>query len=344
MIYSIFPKADTTCYQQYPTKNTGLDEILELEKIVSSSMVAGLYNTRILMNWDLNELSASLDASNINPGKFYLNLYVADINTPETNYDIDFSRMYNAYWSTGIGKSTHNPITKDGASWTYYSGNSTWTNESGPTGSTDLVTTINGTGEDIRADLTALVNNVWSYSDNPGILIQRPPSQEIDGKRYGNIKFFSSNTSTVYRPKLDICYDDHLWSTGSLTALDIDRDYFVYLRNNIETLKIDTTAKFRFEAKEKYPAKTYVTSVTSAANKYLPSSSYYSVVDLKTGETIIPFDTTYTKISCDATSNYANLTLSGLYPNRRYSFIVRVDDAEGFAKYHNLETSFMVVE
>jgi hypothetical protein len=80
------------------------------------------------------------------------------------------------------------------------------------------------------------------------------------------------------------------------------------------------------------------------SNKYLPSSSYYSVVDVKTGETIIPFDTTYTKISCDATSNYANLTLSGLYPNRRYSFTIRVDDSEGFAKYHNLETSFMVVE
>ena len=340
MIYSIFPKADTTCYQQYPTKNTGLDEILELEKVVSSSIVAGLYNTRILMDFDLYNLSQSLT---IHPGKFYLNLYVADINTPEPS-SIQYGFPQDTGWTSGNGKSTHNPITKDGASWTYSTGTTTWTGGNGPETNSAIHIIHSESIKDVRADLTGLINSTWGISANPGLLIKRTYAQETDGKKYGNIKFFSSNTSTVYRPKLDICYDDHLWSTGSLTALDIDRDYFVYLRNNIETLKIDTTAKFRFEAREKYPAKTYVTSATSAANKYLPSSSYYSVVDLKTGETIIPFDTTYTKISCDATSNYANLTLSGLYPNRRYSFIVRVDDAEGFAKYHNLETSFMVVE
>lgn len=344
MIYSIFPKADTTCYQQYPTKNTGLDEILELEKIVSSSAIHGLYNTRILMNWDFYELSASLNTSNIDPEKFYLNLYVANINTPETDYDINFSRIYNAAWSTGIGKSTHNPITKDGASWKYYSGTSTWLNTSGPTGSTDVVTTITGTGKDIRADLTSLVRNVWTYSANPGILIQRPYEQEIDGKKYGNIKFFSNDTSTIYRPRLDICYDDHSWVTGSLSALDTTKDYFVYLKNNFETLKIDTTTRFRFEAKEKYPAKTYTTSTTSISSEYFPSSSYYSLVDVKTGETIIPFDTTYTKISCDAVGNYANLTLSGLYPDRLYKFIIRVDGTDGMVKYHDLENILKVVE
>ena len=72
MIYSIFPKSDTTCYERYPTKNTGLDEILELEKIVSSSTIAGLHNTRILMDFGLYSLSQSLVASSITPDKFYV--------------------------------------------------------------------------------------------------------------------------------------------------------------------------------------------------------------------------------------------------------------------------------
>jgi hypothetical protein len=340
MIYSIFPKADTTCYEQYPTKNTGLDEILELEKIVSSSTIAGLYNTRILMDFDLYNLSQSLT---ITPGKFYLNLYIADKNTPETS-SIQYGYPEDTGWTSGIGKSTHNPITKDGANWTYSTGTTTWTGGNGPETNSAIVTTRDESIKDIRADLTGLINSTWGISENPGLLIKRTLAQETDGKRYGYLKFFSNDTSTIYRPRLDICYDDHIWSTGSLAALDTTKDYFVYLKNNFETLKIDTTTRFRFEAKEKYPAKVYVTSATSTSNKYFPSSSYYSIVDVKTGEIIIPFDTTYTKISCDATSNYANLTLSGLYPNRRYRFVIRIDGSDDLIKYHNLETTFQVVE
>jgi len=340
MIYSIFPKADTTCYQQYPTKNTGLDEILELEKIVSSSTIHGLYNTRILMDFDLYNLSQSLT---INPAKFYLNLYVADRNTPEPS-SIQYGYPVDTEWNSGIGKSTHNPITKDGASWTYSTGTTTWTGGNGPETNSAIHITHSESIKDVRADLTGLINSTWDISANPGLLIKRTLAQETDGKKYGNIKFFSNDTSTIYRPRLDICYDDHSWVTGSLSALDTTKDYFVYLKNNFETLKIDTTTRFRFEAKEKYPAKTYTTSTTSISSEYFPSSSYYSLVDVKTGETIIPFDTTYTKISCDAVGNYANLTLSGLYPDRLYKFIIRVDGTDGMVKYHDLENILKVVE
>ena len=343
MIYSIFPKADTTCYQRYKTLNAGLDEILDLEKIVSSSKVAGLSNTRILMDFDLYNLSQSLATTNISPGKFYLNLYVATKNTP-VDSQILYGYLQDPNWTSGTGKTTHNPISKVGASWEYMNDADAWTGASGPITNSAITTTLPASKSDIRADLTSLISSVWQISDNPGLIIQRPAAEELDGKRYGSIKFFSNDTSTVYRPKLDICYDDHTWSTGSLSALDTTKDYFVYLKNGQQILKLDTTSKFRFEAKEKYPTKTYVTSTTSTANKYIPSSSYYSIIDVKTGETIIPFDTTYTKISCDAMGNYANLTLSGLYPNRRYNFAIRVDGSDGEIKYHNLETSFMVVE
>lgn len=345
MIYSIFPKADTTCYERYPNKNTGLDEILELEKIVSSSTISGLYNTRILMDFDLYNLSQSLNTEGISPSKFYLNLYVADKNTPEPS-SIQYGYPENTDWVAGIGKSTHNPETKDGASWKYRTGTSEWTGAdgAGPENNSAITITLSESKNDVRADLTGLINSSWDISANPGILIRRPLAQEQDGKRYGYLKFFSNDTSTVYRPKLDICYNDHLWVTGSLSALDTTKDCFVYLKNNYQSLKIDSTVKFRFEAREKYPAKTYGSSTSNLVTKYFPSSSYYSLVDYKTGEVVIPFDTTYTKISCDAIGNYANLKLSGLYPDRLYKFNVRVDNLDGTTKYHEIEHIFKVVE
>ena len=343
MIYSIFPKADTTCYERHPNKNTGLDEILELEKIVSSSTIAGLYNTRILMDFDLYNLSQSLNAEGINPGKFYLNLYIADKNTPEPS-SIQYGFPQDTDWVAGIGKSTHNPETKDGASWNYRTGTSAWTGGNGPETNSAITVTLDESKEDVRADLTGLINSTWGIAANPGILIKRTKAQEQDGKRYGYLKFFSNDTSTVYRPKLDICYNDHSWVTGSLSALDTTKDCFVYLKNNYQSLKIDSTVKFRFEAREKYPTKTYGTSTSNLETKYFPSSSYYSLVDYKTGEVVIPFDTTFTKISCDATGNYANLKLSGLYPDRLYKFNVRMDNSDGTTKYHDIDHIFKVVE
>lgn len=342
MIYSIFPKADTTCYERYPTKNTGLDEILELEKIVSSSTIAGLHNTRILMDFGLYSLSQSLVASSITPDKFYLNLYVADMNTPETS-SIQYGYVNDSGWNAGIGKSTHNPITTDGASWTYSTGTTTWTDGAGPQTGSSVSTTYTASVKDVRADLTTLVKQTYVMASNPGLIISRPLAQEQDGKRYGYIKFFSNDTSTIYKPRLEIHYDDHSWSTGSLSALDTTKDYFVYMHQPYKTLKINSTCKFRFEAKERYPAKTYITSATTTTSKYFPSESFYSVVDYKTGETVVPFDTTYTKISCDSTGNFANLKLSGLYPDRFYKFSIRIDSSDG-VHYHDLEELFQVVE
>mgnify|MGYP000312165520 CR=1 FL=1 len=47
---------------------------------------------------------------------------------------------------------------------------------------------------------------------------------------------------------------------------------------------------------------------------YLPTSSYYQLEDYKTGEVIYPLGE-YTKISCDSTSNYFNISLFWNDPN-----------------------------
>ena len=76
--------------------------------------------------------------------------------------------------------------------------------------------------------------------------------------------------------------------------------------------------------------------------KYLPSTSYYSVVDAETEQVIVPFDTNYTKLSCDSSGNYFNFWFNGLQPERFYKFCFRVDQG-GNIRYYDDNFYFKVV-
>jgi hypothetical protein len=55
----------------------------------------------------------------------------------------------------------------------------------------------------------------------------------------------------------------------------------------------------------------------------LPTSSYYAIKDLDTNEIIINFDDQYTKISSDSNSNYFDIYMSGLEPERYYAILIK---------------------
>jgi len=342
MIYSIFPKHTATAYERYPKMNTSRDEILELNKTVSSSEVSGTFNTKILMDFDLYANSQSMVTEGNTASAYFLNLYTSTTNTPDNSFTINLGPVANA-WTPGLGRSTHLPITKTGVAWSYPSTGNTWTNDTASfTGTTHEIENSNII-KDLRVNITTAVQELEvSSGADKGILVSRTPEQELNGNKYGHVNFYSAETTTVYKPRLEIHYDDNTFVTGSLTALDLAKEHYIYQVNNPGTYKINTTSKFRFIGREKYPAATY-TSSTPAVVEYLPTSSYYSLVDVRTGETVVPFDTTYTKISCDATGNFANLRLSGIYPDRLYQFHIRVDN-NGTSGYHILDDMFRVYE
>ncbi len=60
--------------------------------------------------------------------------------------------------------------------------------------------------------------------------------------------------------------------------------------------------------------------------------------DVKTEDMVINFDTSYTKISCDATSSYFNMYMNGLEPERYYKVLIRTTlaDGESFEVDNNL--------
>jgi len=343
MIYSIFPKHTATVYERYPKMNTSRDEILELKKTVSSSEVVGTFNTKILLDFNLVEHSASNLSSGISPTKYSLTMYTANSNTPIDSFTYQLSDVSQA-WGPGLGRSTHNPKTNEGISWNHpSSSNSVWPGSAIPNVGNSSYNTSGSFKTDLTADVTTLINSIKiSEATDNGILLSRTDVEMADGNKYGYVNFYSAETATVYKPRLGVHYDDSIFVTGSLTALDLTKEHYIYQAINPGTYKISSTPKFRFTGRAKYPTATY-TSSTAALVEYLPTSSYYSLVDVRTGETVIPFDTTYTKISCDAAGNFANLKLSGLYPKRLYQFHIRVDN-NGTSGYHILDDMFRVYE
>ena len=58
MIYHLYSDQDATIYEKEPTLNAGLDEVLELEKVVTSTSIIEV--SRILINFNASQSIASL--------------------------------------------------------------------------------------------------------------------------------------------------------------------------------------------------------------------------------------------------------------------------------------------
>ena len=187
-----------------------------------------------------------------------------------------------------------------------------------------------GSSTDINLDVTDAVNlwisgsNVGDVIDNNGLLLRFSDADAIDPNVNGYIRYFSRDTHTIYVPRLIMYWDNSTFTTGSLTGLNTD-SYIVY--TDIKPQYKDTeVAKIRIYARDKYPRKSPTNLSPFQTVKYLPTSSYYTVLDAATDEAIIPYDNIYNKISCDSTSNFIHIDMSGFMPERYYRLEFKLID------------------
>ena len=367
MHYFEFGKRDTTLYSGGTTasRNTGLDEILEINKVVNNNgTVANV--SRILIDFDLTYISQSIQDGKIpSTAKYYLNLYDA------TSEEVEAEQPFHIYmvsgsWKQGTGKLDHDPVTQDGASYQYrdHEAKTPWVTGSVLTdGGAWFTASVDGQYEvsssynltfdkkDIRADVTDLVNNhIYSSSvyPNNGFIVKREDSgshgdhpsssmfdfdagQEGDSSRLGNLKYFSRETHTIYPPKLEVVWDDSSWSTGSLSALsstDLER-LKVYFKNMRKEYKENSIVKFRVVGRELYPSSSFDATPTELTVKYLPSSSTeYEIKDADTEEVIVPFGSG-SRISCDSDGNFFRVQMNGFQAERNYRFCIKVVSGSG---------------
>ena len=385
MHYFEFNKRDATIYSGATTssRNTGLDEILEINKeVADNGTVQNI--SRILIDFDYSYISQSIQSGKIPAtAKYYLNLFDATSDEVEAEQNVFVYMVSGSAWKQGTGKLDHDPVTQDGVSYQYRDheaktpwvtgsvltdGGAWWTGSQGGQYSVSSSYALTFDKKDLRVDVTDLVkNHIYSSSafPNRGFLVKReslytgssdfsynPGSDttkdESSSDRLGNLKYFGRETHTIYPPKLEVMWDDSSWSTGSLSPLvtaDLER-LKIYFKNLRTEYKEGSKVKFRVVGRELYPTTAFATSPAELTAKYLPSASiFYEVKDADTEEVIIPFGTG-SRISCDSTGNFFNLWLDGFQAERNYRFCVKVVSGSGTTEtinYYDDDYEFRVV-
>ena len=374
-----YAEKDTTLYEKHENRNTGIDEILQLVKITCGSRHEGqilstTYNSRVLIDFgtEITAISNAITAGdipainngNITSASVFLNLHAADANDLLQSYSIKAYPISES-WDNGGGYYADTPETKIGSSWLYRSGDDVagtgvaWKTGSAHSSNTSPGTTeirgggtwITGSGyeasqsfqnesPDIRMNITDIVGK-WTSSTitNNGLIVKRPYAAEQDGNVYGNLKFFSRESHTIYVPRLEVCWDDQI-NQDTLAAITADT-YVPYIKNIKSEYRTSEIARFRVGVRPEFPTKSYTTGSWYHTKERFPRSSSYSIYDSVTHDVIIQDETEWgnstTKISNDGNGSYFNLRMDSFMPERYYKIqlkCVRANDTQTFDDFY----------
>ena len=367
--YSIFPEKDSTIYS-HPNRtglNTGRDEVLELLEEKSSTAEL-YYPSRFLIKFKNTEIKDIIEnKTNGIPFNTHLEVFSTEHKALHANHIVQVYAVSQS-WDEGTGRFKSNPSSSNGVTWdmrtdTGSSARAIWTTSSFATNSTgsscDFMVSGGGTwwtGTNYIAetsfsnadnlDLDINVTNLVKFFsasyyqgatyptgiENEGFIIKKPIATECDASSsFGELQYFSADTHTIYPPKLTFKWDDSSYSHSGTTLTS--GDIFLALYNNKEEFQRKSKQRFRLTTRKRYPDRAFVTSSNYLDTQYLPTTSYYSLRDATTDEVVIPFDTSYTKLSADSDGMYFDLWMEGLQPERYYKLQFRVDNTDGINIY-----------
>jgi hypothetical protein len=353
-VYKIFPNKDATIYSIDPQVNAGRDEILEISvknnvSVAQISENVGFTGVDNIRRSLISFSDIDIDIlKNFNTSSFTANLrmFLASAENLSQNYEIECYPV-SQDWIMGTGKFLDYPPVKNGVCWTstgpvsdsplwdssfgteeylYTRGGGTWNSNYKVSQSFDYIS-----NKDININTTTILNQWFSGSiNNYGFIVKYPSSIELNTGSFIDLKFFSIDTHTIYPPCLEYKWNDYSFDTGSNNNGFITTDNFVInIGNNLGEFKKDTKYNFNIKARDKFPTRQFTTSSVYLNWKYLPTSSYWGIQDLKTTEMIVDFDEEYTKISANTDGNYFTVYMNGLQPERTYKLLIKADINNG---------------
>ena len=147
MHYFIYADADATLFEGESTqsRNTGLDEILEVRKDMNAAGTV-INVSRALIKFDLTEISNLISDGLIPDNDFYepsasyfLNLYDAGSTGLTSTSQLLYANIVSQSWTAGEGTYNDDPETTDGVSWRYRIGQTDgtqWVSGNNDTGGT----------------------------------------------------------------------------------------------------------------------------------------------------------------------------------------------------------------
>jgi hypothetical protein len=365
-VYRIFPENDSFISTENVLGNAGKDEIIELGGYQDISGVG--QTNRILIKYSTSEIQDVISTKiGTTPYSASIGLYLADAYEVPVGYSIYAYPVY-GIWDNGVGKFGDIPTNKTGVSWQYRQANETnawllnsfpqyvtasyrsplegggnWYSSSLASGSLESIQThaLNST-HDVNLDVSKAIRLInTSAIDNNGFIIKLSDEVESGADYTTRLKYYGTDTNTIYPPFLEFKWDDSVFNTGSLGVLS----------NSISTINITNNKgkypdagkqRFKIAAKPKHPARSFSTSSIYLTNYALPSASYWGLRDENTEEMIIDFDTKYTKVSCNGTSSFFDVYMDGLQPERYYRILIKTE-LEGSTVVVDNQNIFKVV-
>jgi hypothetical protein len=346
-VYKLFPEKDATLYSEYPAMNSGIDEIIEATTSTDSDGGEPAVS-RFLIKFNQSEILDVVNNKSTGSLAAYLKVFVAKVEGLGQETTLECFAVSGS-WQNGTGKYLDSPQVTNGVSWAYRtnSGSNAWatsfpyqeatgswtgSNIGGGNWYTDIDYAQSSSYQyrstfDINLNVTPTVLAWYSQSiQNDGFIIKQNNSAEFssDLAKRVQFKYFSVDTNTIYPPQLEFRWDDFYYNTGSSTQTIItDPDVVATLPNNSGIYYPGSIQRFRINARPQFPPRAFVTGSFYTFNYYLPTASYWSIVDLDTNEVAIDFDSTYTKISADSNSNYFDVYMNGLEPERYYKILFK---------------------
>lgn len=369
--YFLYPEKDTTIYS-HPLRqdlNTGIVENVELTSERGTNDLS-YYPSRFLIQFNDTEINNVINNKSTLLISASLKLYSTEYsrNIPQTQ-NVEIYAISQS-WNNGTNRYNEHPhfnnIISNGCSWLYAdNGNdkTSWQTSSfnpGTTGSfsgsnlgggvwytgsgfeyTDSFESVNDF--DLNVDITDTVLKHYSSSyfsstypngiPNNGYIVKRKDDVINNTTDQGSIKYFSSDTNTIFSPTLIIKWDDSSYITSSGANILNSGKTHLSIFNNKKEYRPEEEYTFRLSVRKQYPTRKFVTSSNYLDVNYLKETSYYSIEDYSSKETIIPFDTNNTKLSADSEGMYFKLYMKGLQPERYYKILIRHDNNEGITIY-----------
>ena len=364
--YFIFPEKDATIYSHpdRDTLNTGNDEIIEIVKEKGSNDSI-YYPSRILLQFSNNDIKKAINESKNFTSS--LQLFSTEHKNLGIEQHIEVFPLSQS-WNEGTGRYSNLPTSSNGCSWIFRDNSvkrtkwltSSFSPESTGSISNNIPITKGGgewyTGSEFKGSQTfsdanlldldinvtnivqkfsASLYNSLNYPDgipNYGFIIKNNDNSEenISGSN-GNLQYFSSDTHTIYPPRLAFKWDDSIHNSQSISKNE--GELAVSLYGNKNEYNQNDIAKIKIHVRDKYPNRSFVTSSNFLNPGYFTTSSFYSIRDAHTEEIVIPFDDNCTKLSADSQGMYFNLYMNGLQPERYYRILFKHINNDGTQIY-----------
>ena len=351
--------------------NTGHDEILEIVKEKGSSDQIYYPSRVLLKfnNEEIKEvISEKIGSTIFNNGTSEVALQLSQIEHKNLSTTLNLEVFaISQSWDEGTGRYSNLPTGSNGCSWTFRDNDITgtkWTTSSFAIASTGSLEAsgitrgggvwytgslfqgsqqfLQGSNLDTNINVTTIVQkhsaSLFANSTYPtgifnhGFLIKQPDSvEQSTSSSFGEMKYFSVDTHTIFPPKLAFKWDDS--SHNKQSSAKQRGELSVSLYRNKEEYNINEEAFFRVNVRDKYPNRTFVTSSNYLNVGYFTTSSFYSIRDAHTEEVIIPFDNTFTKLSADDEGMFFKVYMTGLQPERYYRVLFKHINNEGIKVY-----------